>query len=1146
MKVKEIGIGKSIILYVLVFISAFALIFSSSGIRSYAAGVYFEVDKNPIERVEIVSDGKTALRNGESVKLSSTVYPENARETVIYEEYKIIDGTAYGRIENGYLIVSEDAPVGAKIEVISEIDGVVSENSLVFSIAATPISGLEITNHETSIAVGGALKLTTAIYPDNATEKHITYCIVSDTSYMQVSYSGILSFNGAQIPDGELSVTVRAYSTEYPEIYDEKTFEIYRPMYETIEATAGLTEVNQKRAYSFSYEVPYLSEIFGNSAILYSLSVEQDVAIVDVNGLVYITDTAPIGTEIVLYMVSYNGNIRYEHHMTVAPVYATDFTTVNMTDPGIVLSGVEYYLPGDVLEFDVVSYSPGNVSEINKVFAVRVSDETLAYVDGNKVIIRDVSEIKVPNARFTVTVYSEPNGLEHTYDINVFIPVSSVTAYPKGIGLIENNVYPIADLVGYEIDPGNGTVYSLTYGITGVDESVATLKDGNVIIKDNLPSGTFTVGVYVKVNDVISNTVELDIYKPARTVELGAVVNGMPVSDNNIPVSSINGADKVILITKVNKEASANTTEITVSQGAEYIDGDVYLLHIDDGEAYFEFSLKKNLGSVEKFGRVIKLIATQDGVTSNEVTVEIYIPNEEITVSVVNTPNRGCDVELAPVAHTLNATYRTWEFELTEDAVALGVTKVGNTTIHLPKNLSAGTVVTFKYRSVNPYTGKADCNWKICYLEVAPASAQSKLVYEGKNLSEGFNVVYGTDSAGVTIAESKPQLWVGRYADITLKYIDDVISSYGMSVKAVIIEGPGYEDEGARTDNMIRVCMNKDALGKDSISITVIVSDGTSEYTFSAGTLYTFRPMSGALSFNTMTANGQSLLNLINRSSGTFDFDATYGVSDLKFSLLSPTDLEVSNAGVLNVKSYNASTSVTVKYTCVEYYNNKEQNSSLDTSVLNLKTVKISANNGSGGSSKIVAVSGMVGLGDASTLKSVAPTRSGYFLTGFDSYIDCNGKVVKDYSGVGTLTAQWIKIKSTVVLSADNGKRDKTITDADKYTETIYPGLDRNALKAYGYTTVTITITFDAKEINDGYQDLWIYSYTDQQIRSFTVEHGSGKKDTSWWSHTVTFTVSIDNLQSDGSFWIRWGAHGDFGDDWKLGYTTITVQANKK
>lgn len=1145
MKIKRIGRGKPIILYVLIFISAFALIFSSSGIRSYAAGVYFEVDKNPIERVEIVSAGKTALRNGETVKLSSAIYPENARETVIYEEYKITDGTAYGRIENGYLIVAEDAPVGARIEVVAEVDGVESENSLIFTIASTPISGIEITNHETSVAVGGALKLNTAVYPDNATEKHITYSIVSDTDYMQVSYSGILSFNGAPIPDGELSVTVRAYSTEYPHIYDERTFEIYRPMYETVEATAALTEVNQQRAYSFDYELPYLSEIFGSSAIVYSLNVEQDVAIVDVNGLVYITDTAPLGTEIVLSMVSYDGTVSYEHRMTVTPVYAVDFTPVNMTDPGIVLSGVDYYLPGDVLEFDVVSYSPGNVSEINKVFAVKVSDESLAYVDGNRVIIRDVSQITVPNARFTVTVYSEPNGLEHTYNINVFIPVSSVTAYSTGIQLVENNTYAIADLVGYEIDPANGTVYSLSYGISGVSESVAALKDGNVIIKDNLPEGTFVVGVYVEINGVISNTVELEIYKPVRSIDLRAVVNGMPVSDDNIPVSAINSSDKVTLITKINKEASFNATGITVVQGAEYIDGDVRLLQTNGGEAYFEFTLKKNLGSIDDFGRAIRLCATQDGVASNEITVEIYIPNEEITVSAVNTPDRGCDVELAAIAHTLNATYRTWEFELTEDALALGVTKVGNTTIHIPKNLSAGTVVTVKYRSINPYTNKADCDWKICRLEVAMARTDSKLVYEGSTLCEGFNVVYSIDSAHVTIVQAMPQLWIGRYADIELKYIDDVISAYGMSVKTVIIEGPGYEDTGARTDNMIRICMNRDALGNADINITVIISDGITEYMLNAGTLYAFRPMSGALVFNTMTQNGQSLFDLINYSESTFDFNSNYGLGDLKFSFLSPKDLEVSAAGAVNVKSYNASTSVTVEYTCAEYYNNVLQNSSLDTSVLKLKTVKISSNGGSGGSDRIVALSGMVGLGDSSTLNSMAPTRSGYFLTGFDSYIDCNGKVVKDYSNVDTLTAYWIKVKSTVVLSADNGKRDQKITDSDKYTETIYPNLDRNTLKAYGYTSVTITITFDAKEKNDGYQDLWIYSYTNNQIQSFTVEHGAGKKDTSWWSHTVTFTVSIDHLQSDGSFWIRWGAHGDLSDDWYLGYTTITVQANR-
>lgn len=57
------------------------------------------------------------------------------------------------------------------------------------------------------------------------------------------------------------------------------------------------------------------------------------------------------------------------------------------------------------------------------------------------------------------------------------------------------------------------------------------------------------------------------------------------------------------------------------------------------------------------------------------------------------------------------------------------------------------------------------------------------------------------------------------------------------------------------------------------------------------------------------------------------------------------------------------------------------------------------------------------------------------------------------------------------------------------------------------------------------------------------MEHGKGYKDTSWWAHTVSFTINISDVSSTGLFKIRWGAHGGMGDDWNLGRTTYTITA---
>lgn len=136
-----------------------------------------------------------------------------------------------------------------------------------------------------------------------------------------------------------------------------------------------------------------------------------------------------------------------------------------------------------------------------------------------------------------------------------------------------------------------------------------------------------------------------------------------------------------------------------------------------------------------------------------------------------------------------------------------------------------------------------------------------------------------------------------------------------------------------------------------------------------------------------------------------------------------------------------------------------------------------------------------------------------------------------------------VKLKQEIVFSVDNGYRDKKITDDDNYSESIYPNFNRDLLLSLGYTKFHVSITFDCQEIDNGYQDLWVYSHDNILQKSFTVEHTKGKKDTTWWAHNVTFDLGLTSTNTDGSFWLKWGAHGDWDDDWRLGYTTITITA---
>ena len=107
-------------------------------------------------------------------------------------------------------------------------------------------------------------------------------------------------------------------------------------------------------------------------------------------------------------------------------------------------------------------------------------------------------------------------------------------------------------------------------------------------------------------------------------------------------------------------------------------------------------------------------------------------------------------------------------------------------------------------------------------------------------------------------------------------------------------------------------------------------------------------------------------------------------------------------------------------------------------------------------------------------------------------------------------------------------------------------GYSISELKAKNYKSLTLTITMDVKEVDDGYQYIALYDGTSTSAKQFgyqKFEHGSGKKDTSYWSHTFTFTINLNEITSS-SLCIRFNASGFGSDTWncknvKISYSVV-------
>ncbi len=119
---------------------------------------------------------------------------------------------------------------------------------------------------------------------------------------------------------------------------------------------------------------------------------------------------------------------------------------------------------------------------------------------------------------------------------------------------------------------------------------------------------------------------------------------------------------------------------------------------------------------------------------------------------------------------------------------------------------------------------------------------------------------------------------------------------------------------------------------------------------------------------------------------------------------------------------------------------------------------------------------------------------------------------------------------------------EKKITDSgrfnqhhDDYSFTDLFNYNSSILKEAGYKTLKIELQMDIKEVDDGYQYIMIYAHSDHSgdgVDGCTIEHGGTKKNTSYKSYSYVFTIDLNKFNGDVIV-IRYGASGDFDDDWK-------------
>lgn len=160
--------------------------------------------------------------------------------------------------------------------------------------------------------------------------------------------------------------------------------------------------------------------------------------------------------------------------------------------------------------------------------------------------------------------------------------------------------------------------------------------------------------------------------------------------------------------------------------------------------------------------------------------------------------------------------------------------------------------------------------------------------------------------------------------------------------------------------------------------------------------------------------------------------------------------------------------------------------------------------------------------------------------------IDGSPESVKNLvtSGSKTLYAVWVKTSATSNFRVGDSK---TLEEGDSCTDKVYTGLDKSQLIQNGYKTIEISVVFDAHrknptQVNYAQLEIIANNTTLDGIKWCTILLG-----TDWGEYIETYEINVDDLNSDGSFSIKWShlSGSGFWEAWYLGETNVTVTAKK-
>lgn len=212
---------------------------------------------------------------------------------------------------------------------------------------------------------------------------------------------------------------------------------------------------------------------------------------------------------------------------------------------------------------------------------------------------------------------------------------------------------------------------------------------------------------------------------------------------------------------------------------------------------------------------------------------------------------------------------------------------------------------------------------------------------------------------------------------------------------------------------------------------------------------------------------------------------------------------------------------------------------------------------------------------DFKEMVTLVPLKEGYVFGGWYSdaeltnYINPNSPT-KAQITKGTAYAKWVEVETKSYVLRENTEvsiTDKGISKQQLDRIPISSDYKIKNLILSGYTKILVTVTVNVREVDDGYQYIFLYGDSskpssveslmdvydkyvfgndevdDSLLYMHKFDYGGNGKNKNWGD--ISFEVLIDTDRISDDLYLRYDASGMLGDDWKNKNVRVSITPTK-